>query len=334
MDDRTGSESPLDAVARTVGEESVEAFELLGNGTRLAILLAIWDAKDPRHHALSEGPHSSLSFSDLRNRVGMRDSGKFNYHLDKLRGTFVKQTDEGYALTTPAEQVLRTIMAGTLAEQPSFEGIPIDTDCWLCGSTVVVDYDDGILTMRCTNCAGPVRSPETPSGTIVRLYRPPVGLENRTPREFHRHGNVWSRHRRLSMLEGACPDCSGAVTPTLHVCDNHDPVAGTACEACGWRYRTKWTFVCDVCKNTFSIRGVGPVFTDVAVLAFFHDHGLDAYELRDTDAWGVIDDAIGDVEVTGRDPAEVRVTIELEGDRLRVTLDDRARVVDATEVTG
>jgi DNA-binding HxlR family transcriptional regulator len=62
-----------EAVART----AAEAFEVLGNGIRTAMVLELADA----------GP---LSFSELRERVGVTDSGRFNYHLEKLVGRFVR----------------------------------------------------------------------------------------------------------------------------------------------------------------------------------------------------------------------------------------------------
>ena len=40
-------------------------------------------------------PDDPRTFSELREAVGMRDSGQFNYHLDKLLGTFVRVTEEG-----------------------------------------------------------------------------------------------------------------------------------------------------------------------------------------------------------------------------------------------
>jgi DNA-binding HxlR family transcriptional regulator len=62
-----------EAVART----AAEAFEVLGNEIRTAMVLELADA----------GP---LSFSELRERVGVTDSGRFNYHLEKLVGRFVR----------------------------------------------------------------------------------------------------------------------------------------------------------------------------------------------------------------------------------------------------
>ena len=58
--------------------DPADAFALIGNETRLAILEALW--------AADERP---VSFSELRRAVGMRDSAQFNYHLQKLTGHFV-----------------------------------------------------------------------------------------------------------------------------------------------------------------------------------------------------------------------------------------------------
>ncbi len=98
-------ETPLNTVAERVGEQTADAFEILGNETRLAILFALWEAMDPGS-PLSEPSDPAVSFSDLKERVGIRDSGQFNYHLDKLVGPFVDQSEEGYTLTNSAEQIL------------------------------------------------------------------------------------------------------------------------------------------------------------------------------------------------------------------------------------
>lgn len=95
MADTPSTKAPLEAVADTVGERTTEGFEMLGSNTRLAILLALWQAQDPSPPP-SEQSDPDVSFSALRERVGIRDSGQFNYHLDKLVGTFVEQTDAGY----------------------------------------------------------------------------------------------------------------------------------------------------------------------------------------------------------------------------------------------
>ena len=53
--------SPLEAAAGVAGTDATEAFGLLANETRLAILLALWEAKEP------EKPRSeqAVPFSEL-----------------------------------------------------------------------------------------------------------------------------------------------------------------------------------------------------------------------------------------------------------------------------
>ena len=91
MADTSSPGSPLETVAATADELTVEAFELLGSEMRLAILLALWEAMDP----YAFPPEPALSFSELRKRVGIRHGRQFNYHLDKLVGRFVHRADEG-----------------------------------------------------------------------------------------------------------------------------------------------------------------------------------------------------------------------------------------------
>ncbi|MCH7660071.1 MAG: helix-turn-helix transcriptional regulator [Euryarchaeota archaeon] len=74
-----------------------EAFALLGNETRVAIIRELGTADDPR------------SFSDLHAAVGVRDSGGFNYHLQKLVGSFVRRTDEGYELSGAGERIHESV---------------------------------------------------------------------------------------------------------------------------------------------------------------------------------------------------------------------------------
>lgn len=219
------------------------------------------------------------------------------------------------------------MLAGTLADSSEFESEPIDTDCYRCGGDTVVDYSDSMLTWRCTNCEGAFQ------GTLASVYRPPVGLEGRTPHEVHRDGNTWDRHRLTSMMEGVCPDCSGAVTGTLHRCDDHDTHDRTVCKECGTFWKVQSTFVCEVCKGAWNSAGWAPIFTEIAVLAFFHAHGLDVFALIDESDLGVLDEVL-EMAVQATEPLEVAVTVSFDDDHLTVTLDDEAQVIDVTEGAG
>jgi hypothetical protein len=73
-----------------------DALATVSNEHRLAIL---------RELAAADG---SLAFSELRKRVGISDTGLFNYHLNELCGRFVRQADGCYELGHAGERVVST----------------------------------------------------------------------------------------------------------------------------------------------------------------------------------------------------------------------------------
>lgn len=80
-----------------------EAFAVLGNETRLAILLAL------------EGTDDELGYSELKRQVGVYDSGRFNYHLNKLLGHFIEGSDDGYRLRDVGRRAAQAVVAETFA---------------------------------------------------------------------------------------------------------------------------------------------------------------------------------------------------------------------------
>jgi AcrR family transcriptional regulator len=80
---------------------------VLSNETRLAILPALWETYDP--HA----ERNAVPFSELRDRVGIRQGGQFNYHLEQLLGHFVRKGDDGYKLRQAARHVVQAVLSGT-----------------------------------------------------------------------------------------------------------------------------------------------------------------------------------------------------------------------------
>lgn len=77
--------------------DPTDALEVLGHEVRVAVLRELAEADRP------------LSFTELRERVGIRDSGKFNYHLQKLRGRFVREANGGYELGHAGTRVIATV---------------------------------------------------------------------------------------------------------------------------------------------------------------------------------------------------------------------------------
>ncbi len=82
-----------------------EIVSVVGDETRLRILVALARAVD------DDGP-SGPSFSDLRDRVGVGDSGRFNYHLEKLRDTFVTKVEDRYVAREPGLRIVTSMYAG------------------------------------------------------------------------------------------------------------------------------------------------------------------------------------------------------------------------------
>jgi len=106
-----------------MGEDPTDALEVLGNEIRMAIL---------RELAEADG---ALTFTELRERVGVRDTGKFNYHLTKLCAYFVRETDGGYELGHAGSRV---IAAGDVEADPAVADGATDVredDCPVCGES-------------------------------------------------------------------------------------------------------------------------------------------------------------------------------------------------------
>lgn len=322
--------SPIEKVSEQIGGLATTPFEILGNDTRLAILVALWDAIDPGFPP-PNSESDTMTFSELRERVGMRDSGGFNYHLNRLVGPFVEQRGDGYTLTNTAEQILRRIFAGTFADHESFEGEPSEVECHRCGGSTVLDYDDGILIVRCTSCEGAFGGQDHPPGTLAESERPPAGFVHRTPYEFFQHGNAWDRHRFESATDGVCPDCSGRVSTEIRRCHDHEASAEAVCDTCGWVDEFSAIMVCGICKSTFGTPAKSLVFMELPVKVFFYERGVDPDEGWDT--WSnVLRESINQVKVLNDDPLELSVTVELDGDQLHVRFDDAGQLVGVSDV--
>ena len=77
-----------------IDEAATDALGTLANEHRIAILRALADADEP------------LRFSELRRRVGIDDTGRFNYHLTELQSRFVRETDGRYELGHAGRRVI------------------------------------------------------------------------------------------------------------------------------------------------------------------------------------------------------------------------------------
>jgi hypothetical protein len=295
-------------------------FALLGNETRIGILQALWDRYDPY------ATDNAVSFSDLYDRVGVDDTGNFNYHLGKLTDHFVRRTESGYELTAPGLGIVRAVVAGGVTGDPTLASTPVDATCKRCGGRVEITYEDGTTWARCTACEGYWRQR---AGEILGFSLPPAGLRDRDADEILDATLVYSIHRFATMVHGVCPECSASVDASLAVCADHRAGDGV-CDACGSRFLGIVTFVCEACKFAWRSPSYAPVSHHPALVSFYYDHGIEHVPCT----WAAISRGLElREELLATDPASLRLTATHEGDRLHFTLDETATVVDVDSDT-
>jgi len=76
------------------------------------------------------------------------DSGDVNYHLDKLRGRFVRGTGDGYRTTAAGMQVVGAAVAGVY-DPDELDPAAVGDDCPVCREALTATYEDGLLRVAC-----------------------------------------------------------------------------------------------------------------------------------------------------------------------------------------
>lgn len=278
------SESGDSPVRETLSVE--EAFRLFSHELRVDILLALWNA-----------PEFRLAFSELREEVGARDSGKFNYHLSKLTGQFVGHVGDEYELLYPGHRVIDAIQSGMLHQSAEIDPVELRAACRNCDSGLEFRYADYVATIACPQC----------DELVLEFPFDPGGVVDRSPAEVVAAFDRRTRSTWQLALEGICPTCSGEVkvepstvagrSPRIdHFADDHPVVAALDCRQCSF----------------YSYPPVGTVLLDTSEFACaLLDRGVD---LRETRLWEI--DFIADsdrISVQSTDPWRIDVTTAMGG---------------------
>jgi hypothetical protein len=319
--DTTGS--PLEAAAGTVDSQATEAFALLGNETRLAVLLALWEVNDP------PADDWDVAFSRIFERVDYDDPGNLRYHLEKLEGQFIRHTEgEGYELRVPGLKLVRAVIAGAGVQDETREAAEIDQPCPFCEAPTAISYREGVVFWACTECEGPTPG-RTDDGLLTATLFEPAGVAGRSPEELRAASMVAIWRRTGTLFDGLCPACSGPVDGWLEGCSDHAPTG--VCEDCGTRAVAWVRFQCRVCKNFATTTPKALALYHPAVVAFYHDHGVSMRVHADDfesvkRVYQFMHDH--DIELVAEDPPRVAVTAALDGDEVRLTFDEGASVVD------
>lgn len=296
-----------------------EAFALLGNETRMGILQTLAEAEAP------------VSFSELRDRIGVADSGRFNYHLGKLEAHFIAKTEAGYRLRQPGRWIVGAVLSGAVTADPTLDRTPVDFDCLFCGTPIEVSYRSGRVALYCTGCSGTFGASGVAEtgraaspGYLGSMELPPAGVQGRTPEALLDAASIWGHLDILAAANGVCPLCSGAVSQRPDVCADHDADDGL-CPNCDRRHAVQADRRCANCHY----RQVGPfvtrLFADLRLRLFIGKHGIDP--IVDGLRWGWEYEE----EVLSVDPFAARFTFTIDGDAIELTVDDELAVTEVIE---
>lgn len=289
-----------------------EAFEVLADPTRLDILRALGGAEP-------HGAPASLSFSELRDRVGVRDSSRFNYHLQTLGETFVGQADdaderEGYHLTYAGYTVYRLLVRGVFSGTPPVDTRTEEWTCPDCDSVLTVaSRGDGMTDVDCPDC-----------GTDYLHYEfPPHGAAARAADgdDLLLAVDAWARSELLLFGRGVCPWCGGRVDAHLTTDPDSLPHDLNPEKPAFVRY------VCGACGGGPSVEVEYIVLDHPAFAGFCYDHGID----HDAPIWQLVERL--DVAVASAEPVAANVSVAGGGETLRLRVEDEGQVTDVERRT-
>ena len=294
--------NPDDPVGNPIDTDQTDAFDTLGHELRLSII----ETLGARQRANSWEP-VPMGFEELRRALGSQDSGRFNYHLDKLLGTYLDRTDAGYILTPAGFEVSSAILRGSYANvSPGPVEGPVDGDCPVCAADVTGVYEDGLFRIVC---------PE--HGNVFSNTVPPAVAIDRGIDAIHTAAGRDVRQMFEQARDGVCPECSGLIEVTIPVTEarHNEPESADSDPLTA-------QFECQRCQLVFDAELRWLVFDHPAVVSFYYDHDID---IGPENYIGF--DSMGDAAVS-EDPLRARLTFRADNERLDVVLDEAGGVVE------
>lgn len=238
----TDRREEFDAPPDSEPPDAEEAFSLLSKSLRLDIIRVLWQA----------GRGNPVRFSELYDRVDVRGTSRFNYHLQQLVPHYVRKSEEGYRLTEAGERIVRAVNAGIYTEYTEMAGFDVRGACYDCGSAALRgEYVGGRFRIDCREC----------DNRVLNVGVPPSAATGRTPSEFVTAYEVWARTRVEQAKNGLCPVCNGPMEP-----GRSNPIRDTLDTA------IQAVFDCNACdRRVVSSFGTLALWHE-AVESFLHEH--------------------------------------------------------------
>jgi len=268
-----------------------EAFALLGHDIRLNIVVALLD----NWMAAYTEP---ISYAELMDAVEIDDSGKFNYHLKKLRGVYVEKADGGYVPTASATALYRAVVAHRPSHDADRPRLDVDSECPCCGAGLVGTYERGFLSVDCESC----------DDWIGFSYPfPRNGFTDRCDEEVVRAAYRRCKHHLAVARSGQCPFCAGVTTIEIQaeaLSEIDDPPVEMWCDSCSFHVgsRIMFLFLLDSRVTT--------VLSDAAI-------DVERYE------WELPKST---TRITSQEPLRIQVEVHGEEAIATIVIDDRLNV--------
>jgi len=278
-----------------------EVLALVADETRMDILRALWDAW--------KAGDSPASFSALKQQAEVSDSGRFNYHLDRLVPRFVRHTDAGYALTHAG---LRTIgdavSGGYTATGDTSLGPTAVADCPDpdCPGDVEARYEDGFAVFACDTCDRPTDAVQAPPIIVEAHGTDPAAAASR-----------FSLLTIERTVRGFCPLCDGPVESTVARADpEYEATIDDAVDV---------VHECGTCGYARASGAVATLIGHPAVVSLLHEAGVDYREAPHFEQTWLTE---ATEEVTSEEPLRVEVRTTIGGVERTFTLDRNADLLD------
>jgi hypothetical protein len=290
----------------SLGDDLDEVFGVVANGTRTAILWALWDEHTAEPETV-DGPRSDpVAFSALRERVGVADSGQFNYHLDKFVPEFVQHREGGYALTHAGAQVVGAAVSGVYTDTDTDLDVTMGecTDAG-CSGTLEASYEDGHVTVACDTCD---------LRTVMHVPPVVVGTQDVEANTDLLQQFTLTEMQRL--VRGFCTLCDGPVEARVADADLREDPSGGPVTA---------VHVCQACGSISHTSAAVFVLDHPAVVSLLHDADID---YRSISLWQPPPELTYEETIPGVDPVRIEVTVIAGGETLTAVLDDDFEVVE------
>jgi|APHM01.1.fsa_nt_gi hypothetical protein len=290
----------------STGEQLSDVFGLVANDTRFEILRALWNARTETPEDVSGPEQDPVPFARLRERVGVRDSGRFNYHLDQLVPEFVDRRGEGYVLTYAGAQAIGAAVSGIYTERDVELGTATFGHCNEpdCSGVLETEYDSGHVVVECDTC-----------DLSITMAVPPVVAETQDVETNPEVIQQFTFTEIQRLVRGFCSLCNGPLEAEVTGSLSTDDTDG----------RVGITHVCQECGSVSYTTAITLVTGHPAAVSFLYDAGID---YRSIALWKQPQGIEFAETVRSEDPLRIAVTATAGDETLTLVLDEHLDVVD------